>query len=303
MLTRILVAALALSLATPSLAGPPKKPAPKAPASARHTYKLTHEPITPNPGPSVLIHLMKGFKKSGPLNLVVYFHGIMNCIESTVEAKAGACKGGGGTAHGIINHADASSANAVLIALEMAHKKNNTDTGHLAEDGYFGQIIDEVLPKIGALAGRNYSRDDLGKVVLASHSGGYAAVGDVLAHGGMEIAGVLLFDSLYSNPKKTGPKERACYDKYLTWAKSHTDGKLAIVYTKNGGTLANSQALAADVTAAVGAGSVFDKRTLPDAKAMKSAGLNKPFVFVKSGFVHDDSVRFWLQSFLQHAGL
>ncbi len=289
-----------LSLAAPVLAKPPAKAA----ASKRHTFKLQNEPLAaPNPGPTALIHLGKGFKKDGPLNLVVHFHGIWNCISVDAEAKNASCSGKPGTQHNMIGQVDASGVNAVFVGLEVAYASNNTNSGKLANDGFFSSMIDELLPLIGKLAGRSYSKDDLGKVILTSHSGGYNVLADVLAHGSVPIAGVLLFDSLYPNKNKKGPKDDQCFGKYMTWVQANTDGKLMVVYTNQGGTKVNSQQLAKDVAAAVGKDKVYDERKAKDAAAMKNAGLDKPFVFVNSAFAHDDSVRNWYAAFLKHAGL
>jgi hypothetical protein len=276
--------------------------APAAPK--RNTFKLTNEPLTPNPGPSALVHLPKGFKSDGPLNLIVHFHGIQNCVSVTVEGKNGNCaKGSFNQGHNLIAQADASGVNAALVALEVAFNKNNTDPGKLATSGFFAQVIDELLPKIGQLAGREYSRDDLGKIILTSHSGGYMALCETLANAGLPISGVLLFDSLYPNKKKKGPKDDACFNKYVDWVKNNADGRFGIVYTTQGGTMANSQQMSTDIKAMVDAGDYWDERKKPDAQILKASELGRRFVFVKTGVAHDDSVRKYYAAMLGKLGL
>jgi len=281
--------ALTLLLCAPALAAP-----------ARTTVKLSHEPMTPNPGPSALIHLGKGFKKTGPLNLIVHFHGILNCISVTVEDKGGSCRGKGAQGHKLISQVDASGVNAVFIALEVAYAQNNTNPGKLAQDGFLRSIIEELLPKIGELADREYSMSDVKKVALTSHSGGYAALCESLARGKVNVTAVLLFDSLYPNKKKKGPKDDQCFNKYVSFAKAKKGtGQLKVVYTQMGGTMANSQALSADVKAAVHKNRYYDDRKGADAALMKKSELARPFVFLRTSATHDDSVRKWYEPLLR----
>lgn len=269
----------------------------------RATFKLSNEPFAGNPGPSALVHLAKGFKKTGPLNLIVHFHGIQNCVSSTVEASAGKCGAKPATAHNLIGQVDASGVNAAFVAVEVQYNKTNTDAGNLANDGFFGDLIDELLPKIGSLAGRNYTRRDIGKLVLTSHSGGYAALCESLAKGGVPVSAVLLFDSLYANPKKTGAKEDQCFNKYVDFVKGKSSARLAVVYTNQGGTKVNSQELAAKVKPLVDASAYWDERKKNDAQIMKAGELGRRAVFVLTGYVHDDSVRKYYAPMLGKLGL
>ena len=271
----------------------------------RNTFKLSNEPLAaPNPGPTVLVHLGKGFKKDGPLNLIVHFHGIWNCVSVTAESKPGKCKPGTNSqGHNLIASVDSAKVNAALVLVEVAFNSSNTNPGKLAQDGFFASMIDELLPKIGTLAGKSYSRDNLGKLFLTSHSGGYAALCESLAHGGLPVSGVLLFDSLYPS-KKPGAKDIGCFSKYVQYAKDNADsGRLGVVYTAGGGTLANSQQLSADVKALVPAGKYWDERKKADAQILKSPELGRPFVFVKTGVIHDESVRKYFAPMLSKLGL
>src|SRR5205807_8328375 len=94
----------------------------------------------------------------------------------------------------------------------------------------------ELPPRFGELAGRSHSEAELGRIVLSSHSGGYLAVADILAVGGLteRISQVVLLDSLYGNVAQ-----------YEDWLRGGLGTRrLAIIYTGGGGTLSNSQALA-----------------------------------------------------------
>ena len=288
------IALLAFLCATAAVAAPPK----------RNTFKLTNEPAAiPNPGPTALVHVGKGFKKDGPLNLVVHFHGIWNCVSATAEDTITKCGAKNGTPHKLISQFDASKINAVLVLIEVAYNANNTNPGKLSNDGFFASMIDELLPKIGGLTGKTVSRDDLGRVILTSHSGGYMALCETLAHAGTPISGVLLFDSLYPNKKKKGPKDDACFNKYVQFVKDNPDGSLGVVYTSQGGTMANSQQLGADVKALVPANQFWAEAKKTDAQIAKAPELSRRFVFFHTGVVHDESVRKYFGTLLSKLNL
>src|SRR3954447_13766676 len=125
--------------------------------TARHLYKLENAPF---PGsPNALIHLAKGFDPAGKLNLVVHYHGWANCIQNDGEKTGRACTSGGPVrvAHNLIAQADASGVNAALVLIERARDQNSSADGRLAEAGLFKAMILELLPHIGALAGRAYT--------------------------------------------------------------------------------------------------------------------------------------------------
>ena len=153
---------------------------------ARHLYNLVNTPF-PAPHPTALVHLGKGLKAEGPLNLVVHYHGWVNCIENDGEAHGSACVKGGPVriAHNLIGQLDQSGANAALVLVERAFDQSSSADGRLAEAGFFRAMILELLPRIGQLVGRAYGESDLGSIALTSHSGGYRALAHTLDRGGL----------------------------------------------------------------------------------------------------------------------
>src|ERR1041384_8440678 len=122
--------------------------------SPRHLFALTNAPV-PSSHPAALVYLPKGFNPDGPLNLVVHYHGWSNCISNDGESFNSRCSSGGGvrTAHKLIAQMDASGANAALVLIEIHFDQSTSDDGKLAQAGFFRVMIDELLPKIGGLAG------------------------------------------------------------------------------------------------------------------------------------------------------
>jgi hypothetical protein len=253
-------------------------------AGHRHLYTLSHAPI-PGPYPTALVHLASGFRSDGPLHLVVHFHGWHNCLANDAESYDSPCTAGAPAryAHKLIEQLDATAANAALVTIECAYDQATGADGNLSQAGYFRAIIDELLPHIGALAGRSYSESDLGAMVLSTHSGGYQAVADILDHGGLTplVTGVVLLDSLYG--------DMAQYEAWLKGDLAHH--RMAVIYTDGGGTEANSQSLATSVSgwlAAAGLPSsmLVDHRTLD---ALPDAAFSAPLVFSRTALAHDQT--------------
>lgn len=263
---------------------------------ARHVYTLQHAPF-PGGHPTALVHLGKGFNAGGPLNLVVHFHGWSNCIANDVEASGSACTPGAPAriAHNLIGQLDQSGANAALVAVERAFDQATSIDGRLAEAGFLRAMILELLPQIGALAGRSYTEADLGGLVLSTHSGGYLAVADVLDRGGLtgHVRQVLLLDSLYGN-----------FAQFDAWVRGGLGTvRLAVVYSENAGTKANAQAMANRATgwvraAGLSPSALVDDRTfatLPD------AAFDAPLLFKRSALSHDGTAQYYFGKLLAHA--
>jgi hypothetical protein len=261
---------------------------------ARHLYTLAHAPV-PGAHATALVHLAKGFRANTGLNLVVHFHGWNNCIENDVEAVSSPCTRGGPVriAHNLIRQLDASGANAALIAVERTYDAANSADGHLADPGFFRDMILELLPRISALAGRDYLEKDLNQIVLTSHSGGYVAVGDILEKGGLteKVTEVILLDSLYGS-----------IPQYENWLTANLGSvRMAIVYTDSAGTKANSQAFASRMET-----SSLDKRSVVDARDfanLDEASYDAPIFFYRSSLSHDGTVSYWFGRLLAHARL
>src|SRR5262249_443764 len=171
-------------------------------APARHLYPLVETPFS-GAHPTALVHLARGFDPGGPLNLVVHYHGWSNCIENDGEARNSACAKGGPVriAHNLIGQIDASGVNAALVLIDRAFDQPTSAAGPPAEAGFSRSMTLELLPQIGAPAGRDYAEDDLGGIALTSHSGGYIALAHTLDRGGLtdHVTQVILLDSVYGN--------------------------------------------------------------------------------------------------------
>jgi hypothetical protein len=299
---RVLVLALALSL--PALAAPPK----------RTTFVLQHQPMALKfkpPPPTVLVHFAKGWQQNGAQNLIFHFHGIMNCVAATVEKTGSVCPGSGpGTPHNLIEQLDKSGANAILVAVEVAYRQNNTDAGNLVKQGFFGSMVDDTLKAINGLKGTSYSRSDIGKLILTSHSGGYEALIESAVNGGVDVAAIFLMDSLYPDKAKCSKNPRACkpadklknddcFKKYFDWVKGGDSRRFIDIYSQMGGTLKNSQQLATDLA---GAGLTVEtlKSAKQNDKKVADSVLDNQILFLYSNNIHDQIPREWFGRVIPH---
>lgn len=255
-------------------------------AASRHLFTLQNAPF-PGSHPAALVYLSASFNPDGPLNLVVHYHGWANCIENDGEARNSRCTSGGPVrvAHNLIAQLDKSGANAALVLVERAFDQNTSADGRLAETGFFRAMIDELLPKIGALAGRTYEESDLGAIALTSHSGGYIALAHTLDRGGLtnRVKQVILLDSAYGN--------LAQFEAY-----ARSGGRMAVVYTDYAGTLANAQKMASDLR---------DLKPLDDRtySTLSDAQLATPLLFKRSALTHDGTAQYYFGKLLAQAGL
>jgi hypothetical protein len=245
--------------------------------------------------PSALVYAPDGFDATPPLNVVVYLHGFYNCVENVVRSSGKACTPGHPVrqAYALTAQLEASRKNALLVIPEVAYDQANADPGQLGVDGGLTALIDEVLGKIPDVG--SFTLDDLGRVVVASHSGGYRAAAGAAQRGGLYVNEVWLLDSLYGST-----------DDFDAWVQSDLGSfgdasrRLADIYTGWGGTLANSQAMAGRAEGWVGADGVVDDRTT---STLSAARLGQGLVFKRSGLPHDGVPRYYFGRLLSTSGL
>jgi uncharacterized protein YraI len=248
------------------------------------TFDLTHGAFPTSSHPDVAVHFPPGFSSSDQPSLVVFFHGWDNCVKNAMGSVDTACTPGGSkrVALRLAEQFDAAKVNAVLVAVEVAFDQSSGATGKLANSGEFKAMLVELFDKhLNPLLPTPLSSSGLDRVVVASHSGGYTAVANVLSVGGVPVDEVILFDSLYGQ-----------YSTYENWIKndpsrfspsSSAPKRFTNIWTASGGTLSLSQQLEQSVAPVLGSNLFYqpDKTHAPTA-----AQLGKPAVFVYSSQSH-----------------
>jgi hypothetical protein len=192
--------------------------------------------------PSAVVYIPSRFDPTPPVNVIVFLHGWYNCAENVVRNNNSACQSGGAPrmAYNLAAQLETSGRNAILLVPELQFDRANSDAGPLGQPGAMAAVIGETFTRLSDVVQLG-GMENLGHVVVASHSGGYMAAAAIATGGGVPVTELYLLDSLYGEQ-----------DQYASWMQSEVDlitqvppmARFASVYTLTGGTLANSQAMA-----------------------------------------------------------
>jgi hypothetical protein len=271
------------------------------PPGTTHLLQLDSGVFPPTSAhPSALVYLPQGFDPTPPLNVIVYIHGFYNCVTNVVRASGKSC-----SAHGTVRNAynleaqlEAAHKNVMLLVPEVAFDQANPDPGKLAVEDGFKNLLAETLTKVPEVSGLTV--DDVGEVIVASHSGGYKAAAGIALHGGVPVSEIFLLDSLYGST--------ADYDAWVNMDLSSFSGatpmrRLAIVYTGTGGTLTNSQAMArraAGWMADVDATAVVND---PTTATWTDASFAHGLLFKRTGLAHDGVPKYYFGKLVASSAL
>lgn len=167
---------------------------------------------------TTLVYIPKYFSPGKKTDLVVYFHGWYNNVDSMI------------TQFDLVKQFYDSGLNAILIMPEGPKNAPDSFGGKLEEKGVFSKFINETLDSLGNKLNTAFN---LGNIILAGHSGAYRVIAYIIMRGGLtgKISKVILFDGLYAD-----------VEKYSYWL-DHYDGKFIDIYTQNGGTKGESENL------------------------------------------------------------
>jgi len=168
---------------------------------------------------SVVIFIPKGFKSAESLNIVVYFHGWNNNIDS-------AC-----AQFNLIEQFCESNINAIFVFPEGPKNSPDSFGGKLEDKNGLKNLIDDVLKYLNDQ--KKIKSEAVGNIILAGHSGAYRVISFCLMRGGntKNISDVILFDALYGQTKK-----------YVHWIENFS-GRFINIYTDNGGTKSETENL------------------------------------------------------------
>lgn len=168
---------------------------------------------------SVAIFIPKGFKPTGKINFVVYFHGWYNNIDS-------AC-----AQFNLIEQFSESNKNAIFVFPEGPKNSPDSFGGKLEEKDGLKNLIDDVLKFLKEK--KKIKSPSIGNIILAGHSGAYRVISFCLMHGGLtrNISDVILFDALYGQTEK-----------YIHWIEKF-NGRFINIYTDDGGTKEETEKL------------------------------------------------------------
>jgi hypothetical protein len=262
--------------------------------------KLTVEdgavPGTPD-RPNMVVYIPSGFDPERGLNLVVYLHGHYNCAANVIRARGTACRPGGGlrNAYSLARQLEDSKKNAILVVPELAYDAADSSEFAFADEDRFFWAMVETVGELGEKVGW-LSFWDVNQIVVVSHSGGYRAAASIVTRGGATVNELWLLDSLYGREAE-----------FDAWIQGEADlygdareRRFANVYTRWGGSLALSQAMATRAAGWFGAGVVLDDRS---GATLAPAQYDRGLLFKRSGLSHDDVPRYYFKSLLSTSAI
>lgn len=180
----------------------------------------------------------------GELAVIVYLHGLGNHIENVVrEAPLSADQ----PVADLLGQLDRAGRSALLLVPELRYNGGTSDPGRFATPGALRLLLTEVLDKLPPpLSGLRV--DDVRRLLLISHSGGYQAAAALALRGGVRVDELYLLDSLYGQEAAFS----ALLDETLAELVAAADRgpgrwaarRLINLYTRGGGTAELSRAQA-----------------------------------------------------------
>lgn len=167
---------------------------------------------------SVLIYVPDYFSDKGKINLVYWFHGWGNNIDSACFQFQ------------LLEQFQSSQRNAIFIFPEGPKNAPDSYGGKLENPEVFQYLTKEVVEKLceNSVIKKNrlFQINDY-SISLAGHSGAYRVISKIINK--TQISEVILFDALYGGNID-----------YLQWL-SNPEHRFINIYTKDGGTFENSQ--------------------------------------------------------------
>ncbi len=139
--------------------------------------------------PDAIVYVPPGFDPDGPLNVVLYNHGLTNDLDEAFD----------------IWHLDRAMQNAprntVMILPEWAQRPQafSSASGDFDKENFFRKMLGEIMSKTPELS--NKTVDDIRTITIATFSGGFRASQTQIHRNGLEdkVRGLVLLDSLYES--------------------------------------------------------------------------------------------------------
>lgn len=161
---------------------------------------------------SVIIITPKNFVAKKKVDMIFWFHGWNNNIDSTLIR------------YGLSRQFAEAGINAVLVLAETAQDAPDSYGGKLEQKNTFHKLVNDVLQKLVHMHVIS-ARDRAGNIILAGHSGAYRVMAHILQNGKVPVNEVILFDALYANT-----------DKFMSWLTADKNHRFINLYTNHGGT-------------------------------------------------------------------
>jgi hypothetical protein len=160
---------------------------------------------------SVLLVIPKHLEATHKIDLVFWFHGWRNNIDTAAEF------------YKLTKQFIASNRNAILVLAETAKNAPDSYGGKLEKPGIFKGLVDDVMNELKKKGHISFEAEP-GNIILAGHSGAFRVIAYILQNGQVSVQEVFLFDALYSQ-----------LDKFLFWISQDPSHHFVHWFTNKGG--------------------------------------------------------------------
>jgi hypothetical protein len=191
-----------------------------------HAYNgKTYDAATHYSDSSVLIYVPKHFSLEKKINLVFWFHGWGNNIDTAVQQFH------------LTEQFEASNRNAIFVFPEGPKDASDSYGGKLEQPAVFQALVKDVVKQLQehkVIPSKKEFSFDQYMITLAGHSGAYRVISRIINK--TPVQELILFDALYGGN-----------DFYLEWLKDPYH-RFIHIYTKDGGTFDNSRWIYSKIT-------------------------------------------------------
>jgi hypothetical protein len=160
---------------------------------------------------SVLLVIPKNLEAGKKIDLLFWFHGWRNNIDTAAEF------------YKLTKQFIASKRNAILVLAETAKNAPDSYGGKLETPGVFKGLVDDVMNELKKKGHIPFEAEP-GNIILAGHSGAFRVIAYILQNGQVQVQEVFLFDALYSQ-----------LDKFLFWISQDPSHHFVHWFTNKGG--------------------------------------------------------------------
>jgi hypothetical protein len=210
---------------------------------------------------TVAIFVPKGFRRTAATDFVIYFHGWSNCVDTALRY------------YRLVDQFTESKKNAILVLPEGPRYAPDSFGGKLEDKDGFKRFMSDVVRQL--VKAKIVHTKQIGRIILAGHSGGYHVMSYILLRGGMNehIKEIYLFDAWYGQTEK-----------FSYWL-DHFHGKVVDVYTDQGGTKDETETIMEDLD-----GWRIPYINLQDTLATQKVLRRHRLVFLHTDLIHNDVV-------------
>ena len=227
-----------------------------------HTYnKVLYDAAKHYSDSSVMIVIPKGLDAGKTVDLIFWFHGWGNNIDSAAVR------------YGLLKQFETSGINAVLVFSETAKDAPDSYGGKLESQNMFKGLVEDVIKKLQKEKAIPKNCEP-GNILLAGHSGAYRVMANILQNGNMPVQEVILFDALYGETNK-----------FLNWLGGDNAHRFIDIFTDGGGT--NNESREMEKRLAV---MHISADTTEESDVTIQLLKAKPVIFIHSQHKHNDII-------------